>query len=194
MEAIHEDTVLRPASHTRPPPSRKPQARAWAVARCKLANRQDTFRSYCWLGRSNAWRECQSAAQQQQANTQYGGHPSYSRTHNHTVRILSYSRSDQSGNSRVGAPVSHRQLRDSTCSIFTLTSHCLHSSTRLSLIASSSTTGARYPRTNHTLSRLHSPPPFLFPLRLLTLLLYLGQQRSTPSRSRTALVRLLYIR
>ncbi len=110
------------------------------------------------------------------------------------VRILSYSRSDQSGNSRVGAPVSHRQLRDSTCSIFTLTSHCLHSSTRLSLIASSSTTGARYPRTNHTLSRLHSPPPFLFPLRLLTLLLYLGQQRSTPSRSRTALVRLLYIR
>src|SRR5713226_8206298 len=27
------------------------------------------------------------------------------------VRILSYSRSDQSGNSRVGAPVSHRQPR-----------------------------------------------------------------------------------
>src|SRR5258708_14097467 len=103
------------------------------------------------------------------------------------VRILSYSRSDQSGNSRVGAPVSHRQLCDSTCSIFTLTSHCLHSSTRLSLIASSSTTGARYPRTNHTLSCLHSPPPFLFPLRLLTLLLYLGQQRSTPSCSHMAL-------
>src|SRR5713226_149193 len=46
---------------TRVPPSRKPQARAWAVARHELANHQDTFCSYCWLGRSNAWHGCQSA-------------------------------------------------------------------------------------------------------------------------------------
>src|SRR5258708_33440402 len=62
VEAIHEDIVLRPASHTRAPPSRKPQGRAWAVARRGLANRQDTFRSYCGLGRSNAWHGYQSAA------------------------------------------------------------------------------------------------------------------------------------
>src|SRR5258707_10580385 len=65
---------------------------------------------------------------------------------------------------------------------------------RLSLIASSSTTGARYLRTNHTSSRLHSPPPFLFPFHLLTLSPYLGQRRLTLSRSRTALVRPQYIR
>ncbi len=75
---------------TRAPPSPKPQAWVWAVARRELANRQDTFRSYCWLGRSNAWHGLPQQQQQQQANTQYGGHASYSCMHNHTDDLCSY--------------------------------------------------------------------------------------------------------
>src|SRR5258708_20101902 len=75
---------------TRVPPSPKPQARAWAVTHHELANRQDTFRSYCWLGRSNVWHGLLQQQQQQQANTQYGGHASYLCMHNHTDDLCSY--------------------------------------------------------------------------------------------------------
>src|SRR5260221_3527339 len=69
------------------------------------------------------------------------------------VRIPSYSRLDRSGNSRVGAPVSHRQPRVRFVQFSSHVSLPPFIDSRLSLIASS-TTGARYPRTNHTLSRL----------------------------------------
>jgi hypothetical protein len=103
------------------------------------------------------------------------------------VRIPSVPRSDRSGSSRVGAlSLVHFHPHVSLPPFI---------DSRLSLIASSSTTITRHLRTNHAPSRLHGPPPFLilpFPLCAYSLFLRtsrLGQRRSTLSRSCTALVR-----
>jgi len=107
--------------------------------------------------------------------------------HLSTERIVSGSCSDRSGTTTSERLSAKHQTR----TFFILMSHCLHYSTldsRLSSIASLSTTGARYLLTNHTPSRLHSPPPFLFLLLTHSFPSYFGKRRSTLSRSRMALV------
>jgi hypothetical protein len=81
---------------------------------------------------------------------------------------------------RSGTPTSERSSATSSCFTPSLDS-------RLSTIASLSTTGARYRRTNHTASRLHSPPPFLsFPSLLLRTLGNDDQHLAAAARHRYA--------
>ncbi len=111
--------------------------------------------------------------------------------HLSTERIVSGSCLDRSGTTMSECPSAKCQ----TQTFFILVSHCLHYSTldsRLSSIASLSTTGARYLLTNHTPSRVHSPPLFLFFLLTHSFPSYFGKRRSTLSCSRTALVRSQY--